>query len=73
MPTWAGGVFFDYTVLDSSQLMDYGIRQATEGVYRHGAWQPGRWLNGDETHQGRQLMLRTDAFSIQRVRLYRYR
>jgi beta-galactosidase GanA len=63
-------VVFKDAAVPGSQV---GIEQATEGEYRDGAWQPGRWLNGDETHQGRQLMLRTDRFSIQRVRLYRYR
>ena len=32
-----------------------------------------RWLNGDETHQGRHVRLEPGRFSVQRVRLYRYR
>jgi hypothetical protein len=32
-----------------------------------------RRLNGDETHQGRQLRLPMGAFGLQRVKLYRYR
>jgi hypothetical protein len=31
-----------------------------------------RWLNGDETHQGRHVRLEPGRFSIQRVRLYLY-
>ncbi|MRW87720.1 hypothetical protein GJ698_26975 [Pseudoduganella sp. FT26W] len=45
-----------------------GIEQATEGLD-----DKGRWLNGDETHQGRHIGLPGDAYTIQRVKLYRYR
>jgi beta-galactosidase GanA len=50
-----------------------GIEQAIEGSYQDGRWRAGRWMNGDETHQGRHIGLRGDAFTIQRVKLYRYR
>ena len=30
-------------------------------------------LNGDQTHQGRNLIFGSGEFEIQRVRLYRYR
>jgi beta-galactosidase GanA len=50
-----------------------GIEQAIEGSYQDGRWQAGRWLNGDETHQGRHIGLPGDAYTIQRVKLYRYR
>lgn len=50
-----------------------GILQATEGGFVAGRWQPGRWLNGDETHQGRHIRLPGDAFSVQKVRLYKFR
>jgi beta-galactosidase GanA len=50
-----------------------GIEKAVEGTYQNGRWQEGRWMNGDETHQGRHIGLRGDAFTIQRVKLYRYR
>lgn len=50
-----------------------GIEQATEGTFVAGRWQPGRWLNGDETHQGRHIRLPGDAFTVQRVRLYNFR
>jgi beta-galactosidase GanA len=49
-----------------------GIESAWEGRFEKGQWMPGRLLNGDETHQGRHVRLPPDAFSIQRVRLYRY-
>jgi hypothetical protein len=45
-----------------------GIEHAIEGLD-----DKGRWLNGDETHQGRHIGLPGDAYTIQRVKLYRYR
>jgi beta-galactosidase GanA len=50
-----------------------GILRAQEGHYDNGRWVAGRWLNGDQTNQGRHIRLGADAFSMQRVTLYRYR
>ena len=50
-----------------------GFEKLTEGTFDKGRWQEGRWLNGDESHQGRHVRLEGDAFTIQRVKLYRYR
>ena len=51
-----------------------GIDLAEEGVFDvQGKWQPGRRLNGDQTHQGRHIRLPPGKPQIQRVRLYRYR
>lgn len=51
-----------------------GIESAWEGKFdARGAWIPGRLLNGDQTHQGRHIRLPPGGFTIQRVRLYRYR
>jgi beta-galactosidase GanA len=50
-----------------------GIESIYEGKFVDGRWQPGRLLNGDESHQGRHLRIPEDRFGIQRVRLYRYR
>jgi beta-galactosidase GanA len=50
-----------------------GILSAQEGKYVNGLWRPGRWLNGDQTHQGRNMRLGTGKFGIQRIKLYRYR
>jgi beta-galactosidase GanA len=50
-----------------------GIEKLTEGGYEGGKWKEGRWLNGDESHQGRHVGLYGDDFTIQRVKLYRYR
>jgi len=50
-----------------------GIEQAQQGRFDpEGRWHGGRWLNGDETHQGRHIDLRGDHWQAQRVRLYRY-
>lgn len=49
-----------------------GIAAAYEGNFdERGRWQPGRLLNGDQTHQGRHIRL-GDQWHIQRVTLYRY-
>ena len=50
-----------------------GILSAQEGRYVRGQWSPIRWLNGDQTHQGRHIRLESNEFSVQRVKLYRYR
>ena len=50
-----------------------GILSAQEGRFVNGRWEGGRWLNGDQTHQGRHISLGPGRFSMQRVRLYRYR
>ena len=50
-----------------------GIVSVEEGRFVDGKWQNLRWLNGDETHQGRHLRLVPGRFSIQRIKLYRYR
>ena len=50
-----------------------GIDTAWEEVVEDGRLVRRRLLNGDETHQGRHVRLPPDRFSIQQVRLYRYR
>ena len=49
-----------------------GILSAEEGRFADGRFENIRWLNGDETHQGRHVRLPPGRFSIQRVRLYLY-
>ena len=50
-----------------------GLLDVEEGRYDNsGKWCHLRWLNGDQTNQGRQVMLDAGRFGIQRVRLYRY-
>jgi beta-galactosidase GanA len=50
-----------------------GILDCAEGRYEDGQWRHVRWLNGDQTHQGRHVRLEPGRFTLQRVRLYRYR
>jgi hypothetical protein len=50
-----------------------GILECEEGRYEGGQWRHVRWLNGDQTHQGRHIRLEPGRFTLQRVRLYRYR
>jgi len=51
-----------------------GIDSDWEGSFdATGNWVPGRLLNGDQTHQGRHVRLPAGQFTIQRVKLYRYR
>jgi beta-galactosidase GanA len=50
-----------------------GIDIAEEGVFVDGRWQPGRRLNGDQTHQGRHIRLPPGSPQIQKVRFYRFR
>ena len=50
-----------------------GILSVEEGRFVNGTWESVRWLNGDQTHQGRHLRLEPGRFTIQRIRLYRYR
>jgi beta-galactosidase GanA len=50
-----------------------GILSCAEGRYETGEWRHTRWLNGDQTHQGRHVRLEPGRFTLQRVKLYRYR
>jgi len=49
-----------------------GLLTVEEGRFTDGQWQHLRWLNGDQTHQGRHVRLEPGRFSLQRVKLYRY-
>jgi beta-galactosidase GanA len=49
-----------------------GILSCAEGRYEDGQWHHVRWLNGDQTNQGRGVRLEPGHFALQRVRLYRY-
>ena len=50
-----------------------GILSADQGQLVDGRWVRGLRMNGDQTHQGRHVSLGAAGFSMQRVRLYRYR
>ena len=49
-----------------------GILSVEEGRFVNGNWENLRWLNGDQTHQGRHLRLEPGRMAIQRIKLYRY-
>ena len=49
-----------------------GLESVEEGRFVDGQWQHLRWLNGDETNQGRFVRIAPGQFGIQRVRLYKY-
>ncbi len=49
-----------------------GLLSVEEGRFDNGEWRHIRWLNGDQTHQGRHVRLEPGRFCIQRVKLYRY-
>jgi len=57
----------------SDAHMAVGIEQDLEGKYIDGQWKTGRWLNGDETLEGRHLHLPGDRFSIQKLTLYKFK
>ncbi|HVV50693.1 MAG TPA: DUF5597 domain-containing protein, partial [Polyangia bacterium] len=50
-----------------------GLERVDEGRFEGGRFVVTRRLNGDETHQGRQVRLPMGDFGLQRVKLYRYR
>lgn len=49
-----------------------GIASIQEGEFIDGKWGGGRWMNGDQSHQGRHLHQPMGSYGIQRIRLYRY-
>lgn len=50
-----------------------GIEEVQEGDFdESGRWKVKRWLNGDQTHQGRHVRLPGEEWSVQLVKLYRY-
>lgn len=50
-----------------------GIEAADEVRMEAGRFVPARRMNGDQTHQGRHVRLPPEDFTVQRVKLYRYR
>jgi len=50
-----------------------GIASMDEGAFVNGKWLPGRRMNGDQNHQGRQMHLSGREYSIQKLKLYKYK
>jgi beta-galactosidase GanA len=63
-------VTFETGVDDNSLI---GIGSMDEGQFINGKWVTGRRMNGDQSHQGRHMDLPVNTFSIQKVRLYKYK
>jgi len=65
------GVTITFTPADEKGKV--GIENVREGRYeKDGTWVGARWLNGDETHQGRHVHIGDGAWSVHRVKLYKY-
>jgi beta-galactosidase GanA len=50
-----------------------GILSVEEGRFVNGNWTHIRWLNGDQTHQGRHVRIEPGHFGVRRVKLYTYK
>jgi beta-galactosidase GanA len=64
------GVTITFATLEPG--VQAGILSVAEGRFVDGAWRHLRWLNGDQTHQGRHVRLEPGRVVLQRVKLYRY-
>jgi beta-galactosidase GanA len=64
------GVTFTFAPADGQGRL--GFEWVEEGQYVDGQWEPGRRLNGDQTHQGRHVRLPPGEFGVQLIQLYRY-
>jgi len=67
------GIGLTVTFASTEPGQQAGLASCEEGRYVDGQWQHIRWLNGDQTHQGRHVRLEPGRFALQRVKLYRYR
>jgi len=50
-----------------------GILKDEEGRFENNQWKIVRYLNGDQTHQGRHVRIFQREYAIQRVELYNYK
>ncbi|HVZ87721.1 MAG TPA: DUF5597 domain-containing protein [Polyangia bacterium] len=66
------GIIVTFAPAGPGDLMA-GLERVDEGRYDRGRFVVTRRLNGDETHQGRQVRLPMGSLGLQRVKLYRYR
>jgi hypothetical protein len=64
------GVYFESA---TDQTQSVGLGTVEEGRYVDGRWVAGRRLNGDETPEWKALWFQGDRYTIQKVKLYRYR
>lgn len=66
------GIVVTFKNLKDTSL-NVGILRDEEGNFMNGKWNVVRYLNGDETHQGRHLRIFSEVFAIQRLELYNYK
>lgn len=66
------GIGLTATFQGRTSGMQLGLLSVEEGRFVEGKWHHIRWLNGDQTHQGRHLRLEPGRFGLQRVKLYKY-
>jgi Domain of unknown function (DUF5597)/Glycosyl hydrolases family 35 len=66
-----------FTLTDKGDLPLVAIEAIDEGTFKDGKWIPGRRLNGDEEHtsifDGTGLKFPAQIYSIQKIKLYRYK
>ncbi len=53
--------------------LNVGILKNEEGYFAGDRWKVRRYLNGDQTHQGRHIRTFLEEYMIQRLELYEYR
>jgi hypothetical protein len=53
--------------------LNVGILKDQEGKFEKNKWKVIRYLNGDQTHQGRHIRIFMDDISIQKFELYNYK
>ena len=59
--------------LREDKSVNVGLLKVVEGNFIDTKWKVIRHLNGDQTHQGRHVLLPVEKFGIQRVELYTYK
>jgi beta-galactosidase GanA len=67
------GIGLTLTFASTEPGWQTGLLSVEEGRFEDGLWKHLRWLNGDQTHQGRHVRLEPGRYTVQRVKLYRYR
>jgi beta-galactosidase GanA len=65
------GIVITFKNLENSEY-NVGILKVDEGRFNDKNWKTLRHLNGDQTHQGRHVNIRTNEYTIQKVKLYNY-
>ncbi|HVO73017.1 MAG TPA: DUF5597 domain-containing protein [Ignavibacteriaceae bacterium] len=65
------GIVATFKNLKNPEL-NVGILKDEEGKFENNKWKVIRYLNGDQTHQGRHIRILLDNYSIQRFELYNY-